>query len=368
MQDPRIGKLARLLVNYSIRLKPGENVYLLTDSELGLPLAREVYKEIIIKGGHPYPHLVLDPNVGMGAMDPIFMRYAIADQLSHLSDIALREMQEMDAYIRIGAPENTKDLAGIDPERIVARERATQPILDERLRKRWVVTRYPTPALAQEAGMSISDYEDFLYGACLVNYRRMKREQGVIKERFDNGRLVRIVAPGTDLTFSISGRRGIMCYGLRNVPDGEVYYAPVEDSMNGVVSFPYPTIVDGQEVDGVVLEFENGRVVKASASKNEKLLIAKLDTDKGARVVGEFGIGTNYGITRYTKNTLFDEKIGGTIHLALGNAYEGSAPKDVRNKSAIHWDMVVDLREFTGGGKIYLDRRIVQRNGVFRIE
>ncbi|MBS3052703.1 MAG: aminopeptidase [Candidatus Aenigmarchaeota archaeon] len=368
MYDSRVERLADILTGHSTEIKPGDKVYLLTDSTLGLPLFEVVYRKVIERGAYPYPHILLDPNVGFEGMDDAFMRYASDEQLQHMSEIALAEMQAMDAYIRIGAPENTRSLSGIDPKRIAMRQKATASILHERLRKRWVVTRYPTPALAQEANMSLKDYEDFFFGAVLVDYIIMEQQQRSIKTIFDTGSSVKVVATDTDLTFSIAGREGRMSYGKHNVPDGEVYYAPVESSANGVVRFTYPAIESGNEVRGVRLTFRDGVVVEATSDTNETFLLGQLDTDSGSRKLGEFGIGLNYGIDRFTGNMLFDEKIGGSIHLALGNAYEGTAPEGVRNKSGLHWDMLVDLRESAGGGKLYLDGKVIQENGVFKIE
>lgn len=369
MVDQRIERLAQVLMN-SIEIKKGDNVYLLTDSvdPAVMPFVKEVYRQIIVNGGYPYPHIGLDPNIGFEGMDRILMEYASEEQLKHLSETAKREMEDMRAYIRIGAPENTKSLTGINPERIAMRRKTTEPIFSERLRKKWVVTRYPMPSLAQEAGMSTEDYEKFFYDAVLIDYKEMERGQTVIKDAFDEGNVVRIVAPGTDLTFSIAERKGEKCAGEHNVPDGELMYAPVEDSANGVVTFTYPAIQAGNQVNKVVLTFKDGKVVDAKAEENEEFLLKQLDIDEGARRIGEFGIGTNYGISRFTKNMLFDEKIGGSIHLALGNAYEGNAPEETRNRSAVHWDMLVDLRKEVGGGEIYLDGRLVQKDGVFLLE
>ncbi len=372
MVDQRVTRLAEVLVDHSVRVQKGENVYLQTDSWLAMPLVQEVYRLIIRRGGHPYPHIGLNPNGG--STDRIFMEEASDEQIDHLSAQALVDMQAMHCYIGIGASENTRHLSGIDPTRISRRQKATRPVTDARLEKRWVVTRYPTNAMAQEADMGLAALEDFYYGAALVDYNEMYERQRGMKEAFDQGADVRIVAPETDLSLSIRGRVGRISWGRRNVPDGEFYFAPVEDSAKGVVAFTYPAIWLGNEVGGVKLRFSGGKVVDASAERNEALLVSMLDTDDGARRLGEFGIGTNYAIGRFMKNMLFDEKMGGTVHLAVGNAYkategtfDGSAPENVRNQSAIHWDMLVDLREMAGGGQLYLDGRCVQQDGKFLI-
>lgn len=359
--DQRISKLAEILVDYSTKVKKGDNVYLLTNSFETFPLVEEVYRLVIQRGAYPYPHIGLDPNVGLGAFDYIFMKYASEEQLKHTSEIALNEMKNTDVYIRIGGETNTRELTNIDPERMALRKKATDPILNERMKKRWVLTRYPTRAFAQEADMSLKEFEDFAFDACLLDWKKESDEQDKIKKIFDGKDEVRIVGEKTDLRFSIKGRMGTKCDGKYNMPDGEIFYAPVEDSAEGKISYSYPTIYENREIAGIVLEFKNGRVVSESATKNEDSLRAALNTDSDARLIGEFGIGTNYKITRYVKNILFDEKIGGTIHLAVGMAYEGSGGK---SKSAIHWDMIKDLRD---GGAIYVDGELVQKNGKFLV-
>jgi aminopeptidase len=362
--DPRVTQLAEILVDYSMQVKNGDKVYILSDSVLAGPLFQEVYRLVIQRGGDPYPHMALDPHIGPGALDRIFMIHASEEQLRGLSEVTLAEMRAMDCYIRIGAPEGATDLTGIDPKRIAMRQKATEAISEERRKKRWVLTRYPTEALAENAGMSLDEYRDFFFGVTNVNYDEMRGEGERLANVFNQGKVVRIEAPGTDLTLSIEGRKAMLWYGKKNVPDGEFCFGPVEDSVNGIVKFTYPAIKDGQEVDGVGLEFKQGVVVQGTAEKNQGMLNAMLDTDQGARRAGELGFGTNYRITRFTKNIIFDEKIGGTIHLAVGAGYPESGSK---NKSGIHWDMLVDMRPHVGGGRILLDGRTVQENGKFLI-
>ena len=371
MVDPRDTQLADLLVNYSVHLKEGENVYLLTDSIDTLPLFTEVYKKAVIAGGNPYPHILLDTQVSYEALDYTFMKHASDKQLKHLSELKLNEMQAMNAYIRIGGPANKQDLAGIDPDRIALRKRTTKPILDERLRKKWVVTRYPTPAMAQAANMSTEDFATFFYSACLIDWTKQAKTQEAIKRTLEKGKVVRILGEDTDLHLSIEGRKVKKCIGKceynpdlkrfegANMPDGEVFFGPVEDFTHGYIKYTYPYNKEGKKIDGIALKFEHGKIVEYKAETNQKALESLLNTDDGARRLGELGIGTNAGITKFMDELLFDEKILGTVHVTPGNSYEGRG----LNKSAIHADIVKDLRPEFGGGEIQVDGEVIQKNG-----
>jgi aminopeptidase len=371
MVDPRETQLAELLVDYSVGLEAGENVCLLTDSTQALPLFREVYKTVIVRGGYPYPHVELDPHVGFEGMDYTWMKHASDEQLRHLSRIRFEEMKAMDAYVRIGAPANKVDLAGIDPKRIAMRRRTTKPILDERLRKKWVVTRFPAPSMAQAASMSTEDFADFFYNACLIDWGAQSKIQEGIKEKFESGKVVRILGDETDLYLGIEGRKVKKCIGEcqynqdlqrfegANMPDGEVYFGPVEDFTHGYIKYTYPYNMQGQKIDGISLTFEHGKIVEFKAETNQKALASLLNTDDGACRLGECGIGTNPGITRFMDELLFDEKILGTVHVTPGNSYEGRGV----NKSAIHADIVKDLRPERGGGELQVDGEVVQKNG-----
>jgi aminopeptidase len=252
-------------------------------------------------------------------------------------------------------------LTGIDSHKQALSAKAYQPFLATYMNNvRWVTCNFPCSALAQDADMALDDYADFLFGACLIDWKATEAYMRQIKQAFDAGDLVRVVGPGTDLTFRIAGRPGVVCAGDKNMPDGEVFYSPVEDSAEGFITYDFPAIYNGREVDGVRLEFRSGTVVGATAKKGEEFLLRMLDTDLGARRLGEFGIGCNFGIQRFSKDILFDEKIGGTIHLALGRAYTEAGGS---NQSAIHWDMIKDLRT---EGRLELDGRVVQENGKFR--
>lgn len=357
MQDIRVEALAEILVNYSVKVKAGD-VVLISATELAQPLVEQVYTKILEAGA--FPRLKLS----FSNLTPLFYKHAQDAQLSTLLEIDEQEYRDADALINIKAPANVKELSSVDPQKISRRMKAMEPIMDIVLGKdmRWVLVNYPTQALAQEAAMSLAEYEHFVYSATNIDWRRQSQEQERLKAVFDKGSEVRIQGPGTDLRLSIAGRVGEKCDGHKNMPDGEVFYAPIEDSAEGRITYDYPAIFQGQEVDGICLEFKKGVVVKATAEKNQPLLDSVLNIDEGARRLGEFGIGFNYGLDRFSKDILFDEKIGGTIHLAIGKAYPAIGGK---NKSAIHWDMIKDLRK---GGILSLDGKVVQKDGVFMLD
>jgi aminopeptidase len=266
----------------------------------------------------------------------------------------------MDAWMNIGAPENTAAVAGLPPEHRKLMAQARHPMRTRRLSDEipWVACRFPTPALAQESRMSLEEFEDFLYGACLRDWDAEAGRMTKIKERFDRAFEVRIVGAGTDLTLSLEGREGEVDAGHANLPGGEVYFSPVEDATEGVVHFSeFPAFQEPNEIEGARMVYQGGRVVEASAIRGEEVLLETLDRDEGARVLGELGIGCNRGIQRYMKNTLFDEKIDGTVHLAIGAGFPQLGGTNV---SVVHWDMVKDLRP---GGQLLCDGEVVQENG-----
>lgn len=354
MSDPRTRKLARILVGHSLGVKRGDKVLISSSSELAKPLVLEVYREVLASGGHPFT------NIGFEETHNIFLGNAKKSQLEYTSKIKLYEARNIDCFVNIMAPLNKKSLSNVDPRKLTAWSKATRPISNIIVNhKRWILCNYPTPALAQEAEMSLAEYEDFLYNATNIDWNRVKAREMKLKRVLDRGSVVRIVGKETDLSMSIKGRKSIASYGERNMPDGEVFMSPIENSAKGRIYYDMPAIYRGREVTGVRLEFDNGKVVKATADKNEKFLHAMINTDKGARFLGELGVGVNYGIKKFTKDILFDEKIGGTVHLALGMSYEEA---DGKNRSAVHWDMIKDLRK---GGVLYVDGRAVQKNGKF---
>jgi aminopeptidase len=279
-----------------------------------------------------------------------------------IAPIEAQARRDLDAWMMIQAPENTRAGAMLSPPRRVALRKAYVEFDDRRLHSGfpWVGCLYPTPAYAQEAGMTLAEFEDFVYGACLLDWDAERERMSRYAERFDAAETVRIVGAGTDLTLSIAGRDGLVDDAHLNMPGGEFFYSPVEDSAEGVVEFSeFPASYQGNVCEGVRLRFEGGKVVDASAAENEEFLFAVLGTDEGARRLGELGIGCNPGIQRHTRNTLLDEKIDGTVHLAIG---AGLAFVGGLNRSAIHWDMVKELRN---GGRIELDGEVVQENGVW---
>jgi len=356
MSDKRVEKLASILVRHSVGVKKGDVVLIASSSELAKPLVLAVYREVMAAGGNPMTSISFEESQN------IFYEYARPEQIAHFPKTKLFEARNIDCIINIRASANKKAMSNIDPALIAARSKVIRPIGEEIVNKRrWVLCNFPTNALAQEADMSLHEYEDFLYGATNVDWKSAMKKQIKLKAALDAASHVHIKGKDTDLRLSIKGRKAIPCYGERNMPDGEVFLSPVENSAEGHIYYEMPAIYQGREVTGIRLVFKKGRVVEAAADKNEAFLNAMLDTDKGARFLGELGVGTNYGIKNFSKDILFDEKIGGTVHLAVGRSYEEAGGK---NPSAIHWDMIKDLRK---GGSLSLDGKVIQRNGAFLI-
>jgi aminopeptidase len=338
-----------MLVEDAVEAKPGWQVLVYGDP-LAMPLLREVSRVLAEIGAHAL--LRYQANYTWLAAAPQKM-------LDRLSEIETHELETADARVSIEAPSNKRDSSVLSPERrarwIMSRRHPTR---EYGLSKRIIICQYPTEALAQEAGLTLDEFADVLYDAVLVDYGAMRSELAQIKERFDGAKEIRIVGAGTDLRLSLAGRAGAIDAGDANIPAGEVYFSPLEDSAEGVIEFSeFPAVYSGREVSGARLRFDAGRVVEASASSNEEFLLSTLDADEGARVIGELGVGGNPGIQRHMKNTLFDEKIAGTIHLALGQSYEETGGT---NTSGIHWDIVKDLRP---GGELIVDGETVQRDG-----
>ncbi len=359
MVDERTKKLAKVLVEHSTKIKKGD-VVVISGEVIAEPLIKEVYRLCLKKGAYPSVHVQLP---GMG---PLFYKNANNAQLKRFPEVTMYESKKADAFIGIWGTTNTREMSNIDPKKMAIRSRVVNPISKIRMQKRWVGTDYPTNALAIEAGMSLEEYEDFFYKACLVDYKKMEKKHAKLKKIIDKGSEVRIVGKNTDLKMSIKNMVASAACGDHNVPDGEVFTAPEKYSVEGHIEFSYPAIRAGNEVDGIYVEFKKGKAVVAKATKNEKFLKSMLGMDKGSSYLGELGIGTNYGITKYTKNLLFDEKIGGTVHLAFGMGYPECAPKNKKNlnDSALHWDIVKDMRQ---GGRLYVDGKLIQKNGKFLI-
>lgn len=356
MVDNRIKKVADILVNYSIKVKKGSNILVSFQSEAN-PLALEVYKKILKKGAYP----IMDPSLPGYAYN--YYKLANKTQLNHYPKIKDFIYKNTDGHMYLGGDWNTRELTSIDPNKLSIRSKISKPILDERNKKdNWVIFEYPTNALAQDAEMSLEEFEDFVYSACIQDWKAESKKQEKVKRIVDKGERVRIIGEDTDLTFSIKGRIGKKCDGHFNLPDGEVYTSPVETKTNGKVAFSFPAIRGGREVDGIKLEFKDGKVVKAKAEKNEEYLKKMLNTDPGAKRLGEWGIGMNFGIKKFVKQILFDEKIGGTIHLALGQSFKKAGGK---NDSAIHWDMIKDLRKT---GEVLVDDKLFIKKGKIHVK
>ncbi len=365
MKDPRIEKLAELLVKYSAPVKPGDKA-VIQGSSVAAPLIREIYKQVLIAGGYP---LVM---AAIPGVEELLYKHANDAQLEFIHEGQRIIFDKYEVRYAIICDENTKELTNVDPSRMFIARKARKEIFKrfiERVASKemvWAATLFPTQGHAQQAEMSLTDYEDFVFNACMPDmkdpvgyWKKVSAEQQKICDWMKGKKRVHVTGPETDLTLSIDGREFINCDCHENVPDGEIFTSPIENSANGHVYFSYPAINDGHEVTGVRLWFENGKVVKATAEKNEQYLNTALDTDEGSRYLGEFAFGTNEGITRFTGEILFDEKIGGSFHLAVGAGLPEAGGK---NESSIHWDMVCDLRS---GGEISVDDQNIYKNGKF---
>jgi len=365
VRDPRVERLAKILIGYSTEVKEGEVVSIDGESAAA-PLLLAVYEEVLKAGAHPLLNVSLD---GQAAA---YYKHAGDAQLDWVSPVSEWLLEKADVRIAIGASTNTRELSGVDPERQTRRQTATGELLARAMERsakgefRWCYTLYPTNAYAAEAEMSLTDFEDFYFTACLADdgdpltaWQRASEETTRLAEWIEGHEEVRVVAPGTDIVLGVAGRQFIPCDGRHNMPDGEFFTGPVEDSVEGEVTFHLPANVGGREVAGVRLRFEGGKVVDAGAERGEEFLIGLLDTDAGARRLGELGVGTNYAIDRGTRSVLLDEKLGGTVHMAVGRSYPESGGV---NESAVHTDLVCDLRQ---GGKIVVDGEDFQVDGKF---
>jgi aminopeptidase len=366
MTDPRVAKLADLLVNYSLELKPGEIVRL-DGGTVAAPLVRELYREALRAGANPRTRIEVE------GIDVIALGEASDEQLTFISEIDRFEIEKVDAIVTIWGDLNTRALSQSDPKR-VSKRIASRRTLTNRLWERidqgeakWVGTRFPTDAHAQDAEMSLMEYEDFVYGACHVGADEdpVAHWRGVSVELNERARELnaftelKIVGPDTDLRINVAGRDWLAADGKLNMPDGEIFTSPVETETEGEVRFSFPAIFQGRGVEDVRLRFEGGRVVRAEAGNGNAFLQSLLDMDAGARILGEASFGLNYEIDRFTRDILFDEKIGGTIHLALGASFKKVGGE---NDSGLHWDMICDLRS---DGEVYADGELVWKAGRF---
>ena len=373
MTDPRVESVAKILVDYSVEVRPNQLV-MISGAPESAPLILAVYQQVLERGAHPFLW-VGQPGVewimfGLEGAEELLYSYASDAQLDYVPPFMRDVIEQIDASISIWANVNTRQFTNADPAKQSRRSVAMRPLSDrflERAAKKelhWTLTTYPTQAFAQDAEMSLREFEDFVYSGCLVHepdpisaWRRISEEQQRLVDWLNKARQIHIVGPDTDLKFEVTGRKWQNCDGHANFPDGEIFTGPIEDSVNGYIRYTYPACSFGREVEDIRLQFKDGRVIKATAAKNEPFLLKMLEIDEGARYVGEFAFGTNLGIQRFTKNILFDEKIGGTIHLALGAGYPESGSK---SEAAIHWDMVCDRRD---GGEVRVDGTLFLKDG-----
>lgn len=365
MKDNRLEKLANVIVNYSTKVKAGDIVYIKAD-EVAIPYVIEVAKAVI-KNGANVNYVIEVPEI-----NEYLLKNGTDKQLNYPSELSMKCVKDNDVWITSWGSKNTRTNANVEPKKLQLRTLANKEfkqIYSDRMASgelRWCGTQFPTNAEAQEADMSLAEYEDFVYGAGLLDkedpieeWKRISAEQELWVKYLDTKKMLHIISKGTDIKVNIEGRKWINCDGRVNFPDGEVFTSPVENDINGHITFSFPAIFNSKMVENVYFEVKDGRIIKATASKGEEFLLSCLDTDEGSRYFGEVAIGTNYGIKEFTKNILFDEKIGGTIHMAVGSAM-GEA--NGVNKSAIHWDMICDMR---CGGEIYADGQLFHKDGKF---
>ncbi len=357
MLDLRTRRLAQLAVRYSIAVKPGENI-MISGGEESIPFLVELYKEIILQGAHPVVRFSLP------SISDFYYKFATQAQLEHFPQQHFDTVKSCQGYIGINTELNTKELSNINPQKIAKRQQVTHAISDyivntpDKIRR--VTIAFPCISHAQEAEMSLNEWENFVFQSCLIDWKKFSKFLDKINNKFEKGSQVHLLGDNVDLKFSIKGKNSVADKGEENMPGGEIFMAPVRDSLNGWIKFEYPAIEHGKEVAGIYLKFKEGKVIESKADKNEDFLKEMLSTDAYSSYVGEFGVGCNPRITKFTKNLLFDEKISGTIHLALGMAYKQNGGG---NPSSIHWDIVKDMRK----AKIILDNKVIQENGVWKI-
>ena len=359
-------KYAKVLVDYSVKVGKGDLTVISTSCNEAQPLVKEIYKQVLLKGGYP----VL--RCGMPGIKETFIKYANDDQLEYIDPMLKTEYEKADKFISIGAPVNVKAMAKADSKKMAKRSGATRFLSDMMLDRAakgeldWVIADFPTNALAQEANMSLDDYTEFLIKACylheddpIAKWKEIDEKQQYMADYLTRTSKLHIIGEETDITFSTQGRIWKNCSGQCNFPDGEIYTSPVEDSANGFIYFDFPQIYRGNEAQKVRLKLENGKVVEAHAEKGEGFLQDMLNMDEGARFVGEIAIGTNDMIQDVTGNILFDEKIGGAIHMAIGASYPETGGK---NQSGLHWDLIKNMKN---GSEIYADDKLIYKDGKF---
>ncbi len=356
MRDSRVVDMAKVLVDYSTRIVKGDRVLINAAGFEAAPLVKELYSLCLTRGVEYVEYSFSVPEI-----DRHFYNAASEKQLAHFPQHKLDFYKTLTAYIGISANENSMVNATSNQKSMVTYQKLTRPLVDQRVRHtKWVVTRYPTQGAAQEARMSLEEYEDYLFSACNIDWAVESRKMEKLKELMDRAEKVQIKAPDTDLCFSIKGLPGIKCDGRYNIPDGEVFTAPVRDSVNGYITYNCPTIYQGKEFNNIRLEFSEGKIIKATAGDMTKALNEILDTDEGSRYIGEFAIGVNPNIRTPMRNILFDEKISGSIHFTPGQAYDEA---DNGNHSAVHWDMVRLMKD----GELWFDDSLIQKQGRFTL-
>ncbi len=355
MTDPRYKKLAKLIVRYSLGLRKGDNV-LIEITDAPDEFAVELMRATQVAGARAFVE------VRHSRLNREILRQADQSKATLIRDVELARIKKMQAYIAVRGANNITETSDVPADRLALYTRIMRPVLEWRVRKtRWCVLRWPTPSMAQSAGMSTEAFEDFFFDVCTLDYGRMARAIKPLHQRMLKADRVRITGPGTELTFSIKGIGAVPCVGTRNLPDGEVYSCPVKNSVNGTIQFNAPTVYAGTKFENIRLEFKAGKIVKATCS-DTKRLNQILDTDAGARYVGEFSLGFNPRILKPMCDILFDEKIAGSLHLTPGRAYDEC---DNGNRSAIHWDMVLIQRKEYGGGEIWFDGELIRKDGLF---
>jgi aminopeptidase len=354
--DTRTRALAKLTVDYALKVKPKETVIISGGTEAQEFLIA-LYKEVVLRGAYP------DLKVGLQETAPFFFKHAQKHQIEKFPEILNFRVKQAQKYVGINTTANTRDLSNCDPKKIAARQKITRPITDYVVNGKPHIHRstvaFPCQALAQEAEMSLTDYENFVFGSCLQDWNALGKKMKRVLKKFQKGKSVHLIGEGVDLKFDIHGKLAKSDLDGENIPMGEIFMAPVRESLNGWIKFDYPAIESAKEVTDIYLKFKDGKVIESTASKNEDFLKEMLSADENASYVGEFGIGMNPKVNKFTKNLLFDEKMGGTIHLALGMAYKDNGGG---NDSVIHWDIVKDMSK----AKIILDGKVVQENGKWK--
>lgn len=368
MDKKTLEKYAEILVDYSTQVQEGNLVVIRLESPVAQPLAKEIYKRVLQKGANPVVRCAVDE------LQETFIKYANDAQLNYIDPMSELEYNRVDKIISIGAPTNVKNMARANTDKMAKRSKATRELSQTLLKRAadgelsWIIADYPTNALAQEAKMSLEEYSDFIVNACyleldnpIAKWKEIGEKQAKLTDYLNGTTKIRFVGEKTDVTFSTDGRKWISCCGLNNFPDGEIFTSPVEDSANGQIYFDFPAIYRGNESHKILIKLENGKVTEATAEKGQDFLLSMLDMDEGSRMVGEIAIGTNERIVDVTGNILFDEKIGGSIHVAFGSSYPETGGQNV---SGLHWDIIKNMKN---GGQIFADDKLIYENGRFVI-